>query len=179
LSTGFLRFARKTPRVRLYHGRLADLDRHVSGTTGEEGPWARLERLQGEGRALDRILQITASGSQARDDTTAQVIAGRLALRQAAARFRAADAGLPPERIRAKLDRFAVTRTTSVPAGGSLPPSRTNFGTPIAGRPQPASAAWSVIPSTCLAGPAAENLGFLSGQSSQIVRVRDRFKSGS
>jgi hypothetical protein len=89
-----------------WHGRLADVDRHLSATTGEEGPWARLERLQGEGRDLDRILEITNSGAKTRDDTTAQVIAGRLTLRQAAAVFLAADAGLPPQMVRAKLDRF-------------------------------------------------------------------------
>jgi hypothetical protein len=69
-----------------------------------EGLWGRLGRLERERRELDRRLYLVHRIRDARRKVTEAVIAGRLTLVQAAARFYAADACLPTPMIRVRLD---------------------------------------------------------------------------
>jgi hypothetical protein len=87
-------------------GRLLDLDQGISITMGDEDVWARLARLKHEGRELDGFVEITKVGFKTREAAIVDLIAGRLTLRQAAARFLAADAGLPAQMTQAKLAQF-------------------------------------------------------------------------
>jgi len=79
-------------------------------------PWARAAREQVRGEHLEAQLRETARRIAARDQVVAALRAGRLTLREAAARFRALDADCPDPRR----DILTLVTRKSDPAGRGL-----------------------------------------------------------